>query len=150
MRSVFVFPAGEPTETAARLDRLMPGKDRYWSDGKLFIDLIDGQDEYLLVGWTPEEVRLLDSALGQRPSWALLVNVSGRIDGTAEMRTLVSHALGAGGGVAVDDYSDHCWTLEEILTECTVGGLGFFDFRTYDERQGKTWHFASESPEGQR
>ncbi|RFC78251.1 hypothetical protein [Streptomyces sp. AcE210] len=149
MRSVYVFPAGESTATAARLDRLMPGKDGYWSDGKLFIDFMDEQDDHLFVGWTPEDVRLLDSALGHRPTWALLVSVSSHIDGTAEIRALLSHVLEA-GGVGVDDYSDHCWTLEEIDTECKVDGLGFFDFRTHGERQGKqTWTFARASPESQ-
>ncbi|MGW5776439.1 hypothetical protein [Streptomyces sp. NPDC003863] len=149
MRSVFVFPAGESAATAARLDGLMPGKDGYWSDGKLFIDFMDEQDDHLLVGWTPEDVRLLDSALSHRPTWALLVSVSSHIDGTAEIRALLVHVLEA-GGVAIDDYSDHCWTLEEIDTECKVDGLGFFDFRTHDERQGQqTWTFARPNPESQ-
>ncbi|MFD3948041.1 hypothetical protein [Streptomyces sp. NPDC058579] len=145
MHSVFVFPAGESTATAARLDRLMPGKDGYWSDGKLFIDLMDEQGGHLFVGWTPEDVRLLDSTLGHRPAWALLVSVSSHIDGTAEIRALLSHVLEA-GGVAVDDYSDRCWTLEEIDTECKVDGLGFFDFRTHAARHGQqTWTIARAS-----
>ncbi|MER5736431.1 hypothetical protein ABT117_12260 [Streptomyces sp. NPDC002262] len=135
MRSVFLFPAGESTATAARLDRLMPGRGGYWSDGKLFIDLMDEQDDHLFPGWTPEDVRLLDSALGHRPGWALLVSVSSHMDGTAEIRALVSHVLEA-GGVTIDDYSDPCWTLEEIGTGCRVDGLGFFDFRTHAARHG--------------
>ncbi|MER6475055.1 hypothetical protein [Streptomyces filamentosus] len=135
MRSAFVFPDGGPTATVARLDRLMPGKDGYWSDGKLFVDFMDDQEGHLFAGWDPEDVRLLDSALGHRPSWALLVGVSSHIDGTAEIRAFVSHVLEA-GGVALDDYSDHCWTLEEIDAECKVDGLGFFDFRTHAARHG--------------
>ncbi|MEV7571276.1 hypothetical protein [Streptomyces tanashiensis] len=136
MRSVYVFPGGESTATAARLDRLMPGKDGYWSDGKLFIDFMDEQQgDHLYVGWTPEDIRLLDSTLGDRPTWALLVSVSSHIDGTAEIRALLSHVLEA-GGVAIDDYSDHCWMLEEINTECKIDGLGFFDFRTHAARHG--------------
>lgn len=135
MRSVYVFPVGESTATAARLDRLMPGKNGYWTDGKLYIDLEDEQDGHLFAGWDPEDVRLLDSALDHRPTWDLLVSVSSHIDGTAEIRNLLSHILKA-GGVAIDDYSDHCWTLEEIDTECKIDGLGFFDFRTHAARHG--------------
>ncbi|MGW1930938.1 hypothetical protein [Streptomyces sp. NPDC001919] len=107
MRSVYVFPAGESTATAARLDRLMPGKNGYWTDGKLYIDLEDEQDVHLFAGWDPEDVRLLDSALNHRPTWDLLVSVSSYIDGTAEIRYLLLHILKP-GGVSIDDYSDHC------------------------------------------
>jgi len=44
------------------------------------------------------------------------------------------HACYKKGGVAVDDYSDHCWTLHEIESALQVDGLGFFDFRTYHDR----------------
>ncbi|MFB6837599.1 hypothetical protein [Streptomyces sp. NPDC056361] len=145
MRTVYVFPAGDSTATAARLDQLMPGKDGYWSDGKLFIDFMDEQDDHLFLGWTPEDVRLLDSTFGQRPTWALLVSVSSHIDGPAEICALLSHVLEA-GGVAIDDYSDHCWTLEEIDTERKVDGLGFFDFRTHAARHDhQPWSIARAS-----
>ncbi|MEV4431068.1 hypothetical protein ACN9M0_00965 [Streptomyces sp. R-07] len=147
MRTVFVFPAGESTATAARLDRLMRGQDGYWTDGKLYIDLEDEQDGLLFTDWEPEDIRLVDSALGHHPTWALQVDVSGRIDGTAEIRSFLSHILEA-GGVAIDDYSEHCWTLEEINTECKVDGLGFFDFRTHYERYSQqAWTIARASAE---
>jgi len=37
------------------------------------------------------------------------------------------------GGVAVDDYSDHLWTREQIESGAVITGLHFFDFRTYQE-----------------
>ncbi|MFG3492770.1 hypothetical protein [Streptomyces sp. NPDC047972] len=145
MRTVHVFPAGDWSATATRLDRLMPGKDGYWSDGKLFIDLMDEPDGHLFASWTREDVRLVDAALGHRPTWGLLVGVSTHIDGAAEIRVLLSHVLEA-GGVAIDDYSDHCWMLQEIDTECTVGGLAFFDFRTHAARRGhQAWDTARAS-----
>ncbi|KOX37176.1 MULTISPECIES: hypothetical protein [unclassified Streptomyces] len=133
MRSVYVFPAGEPAATTARLDRLMPGENGYWSDGKLFVDLMDARKDHVFTGWTPGAVRMLDSAVGRRPAWALLVGVSGRIDGAAELRALLSHVLEA-GGVVVDDHSDHCWTLEDVDAGREVDGLGFFGFRAHRER----------------
>lgn len=127
MRSVFVFPNGEMAATIAILDRLLPGEAGHWSDGKLFIDLEQEQTGPLFTDWEPEAVRRLDEALGQHPTWALQIGVSGRIDGSTEVRDLLSHLLRA-GGVAVDDYSDHCWTLQEVQHELKVDGLGFFDF----------------------
>ncbi|WP_194927230.1 hypothetical protein [Catenulispora pinisilvae] len=42
------------------------------------------------------------------------------------------------GGVAVDDYSDQCWTLQEIESDLKVDGLGFFDFRGHYEQHYQT------------
>jgi hypothetical protein len=39
------------------------------------------------------------------------------------------------GGVAMDDYSAHAWTLKEIQSRVLAGGLRFFDYRTYHELQ---------------
>jgi hypothetical protein len=132
MRSVFVFPSGEMTATTATLDRMFPGQNGHWTDGKLFIDLYDEQNETLFTDWEPDDVRLLEAALGYHPTWELQVDISGGIDGTAEIRELLAHLLRE-GGVAVDDYSAHCWTLHEIDNELKVGDLGFFDFRTHYE-----------------
>ncbi|MFJ1540062.1 hypothetical protein ACIODS_16100 [Micromonospora chalcea] len=103
MRTVFVFPALAQAAVVALLDRLSPA------------------------------VRALSRARGGRPSWAVHVDVSGRVDGTAEVRRLTSVLLGQ-GGVAMDDYSDHVWTAEQIAADVTVDGLRFFDFRGHYER----------------
>jgi hypothetical protein len=50
--------------------------------------------------------------------------------GAAPFREFLAHVL-RDGGVAVDDYSDHCWTLQEIGSGEKFDGLGFFDFRTH-------------------
>ncbi|WP_370368558.1 hypothetical protein [Catenulispora sp. GP43] len=133
MRTVFVFPSGEMATTVATLDDLFDGQAGFWTDGQLYINLEDTRDGQLFSDWEPDDVRLLEAALGSRPFWALQVDISGRIDGTAEIRGLVSCLLQR-GGVAVDDYSGHCWTLREIENELRVDELGFFDFRTYHDR----------------
>jgi hypothetical protein len=130
MRTVFIFPSGEMAAATATLDRLFDGQAGDWTDGKLYINLENERDGLLFTDWEPDDVRRLEAALGSRPSWAVQVDISGRIDGTAEIRDLVSCLL-QDGGVAVDDYSDHCWTLCEIETDLKVDGLGFFDFRTH-------------------
>ncbi|MFD9258899.1 hypothetical protein [Streptomyces sp. NPDC059538] len=133
MRTVFIFPGGEMAATTATLDRLFDGQTGYWTDSKLYINLENERDGQLFADWEPDDVRRLEAALGSRPSWALQVDISGRIDGTAEIRNLASCLLQE-GGVAVDDYSDHCWTLHEIESALQVDGLGFFDFRAYHDR----------------
>ncbi|GHJ47514.1 hypothetical protein Cs7R123_48560 [Catellatospora sp. TT07R-123] len=130
MRSVFVFPAAGQAETAALLDRHCPQQRDPWLLAGCLYAGIDTEDVgHLYLDWEPEGVAALTAALGRRPGWAVQVDVSGRVDGTAEIRWLVGLLLEA-GGVAMDDYSDHPWTLPEIESDTVVDGLGFFDFRT--------------------
>ncbi|MFI5964745.1 hypothetical protein ACIA8J_21535 [Streptomyces asoensis] len=93
----------------------------------------DEETGCLFRDWEPDEVALLEAALGHRPTWAVQVNISGRIDGTAEVRDLAALLLRR-GGVAFDDYSEHAWTLREIESGAEIEGLRFFDFRAYHER----------------
>lgn len=134
MRSVFFFPAGERAATVAALDRHLPAQRYPWylEDG-LYIDIDDEQTGCLFSDWEPEEVALLDAAVGHHPAWAVQIDISGRIDGTAEVHRMAALLL-AQGGVAFDDYTEHPWTLQEIESGATVDGLRFFDFRGHHER----------------
>ncbi|MER7443866.1 hypothetical protein [Micromonospora avicenniae] len=133
MRTVFIFPAMEQAAVVALLDRLSPGQRHPWlMDGCLYGNLTS-EDEYLYLDWEPEAVQGLSRACGRRPSWVLQVDVSGRVDGTVEVRRLTL-ALLTQGGIAMDDYSDHPWTADEIARDVVVDGLRFFDFRTHHER----------------
>jgi hypothetical protein len=135
MRSVFVFPAGERAETVASLNRHLPQQGGSWTlDANLYIAIDDEQVGHLFSDWDPGDVAALEAAIGHHPTWAVEVEISGRIDGTAEVRQLVALLLGR-GGVATDDYSAHPWTLQEIESGAVAGGLRFFDYRTYDELQ---------------
>jgi hypothetical protein len=55
-----------------------------------------------------------------------VIDVSGRIDGTAEVHHLVARLLQR-GVVAMDDYSAHAWTLQEIESKTMIDGRRFFD-----------------------
>ncbi|MFE6886676.1 hypothetical protein [Streptomyces sp. NPDC057694] len=135
MRSVFVFPAGGRAETVASLDQHLPQHRDPWSlDGNLYIDIDDEESGQFFSDWDPDEVAVLVAAVGHHPGWAVQIDISGRIDGTAEIHRLVAQLL-QHGGVAFDDYSDHPWTLQEIESGTVIGGLRFFDFRTYHELQ---------------
>ncbi|MFJ8603598.1 hypothetical protein ACIREM_33800 [Streptomyces shenzhenensis] len=131
MRTVFVFPAGERAETVASLDRQLPVQRHPWNaGGSLYIEIVDEQAGRLFSDWDPDDVAVLEAAVGRRPTWAVQIDVSGRIDGTAEVHQLVELLL-EDGGVAIDDCSAHPWTLREINSGAVNDGLRFFDFRQW-------------------
>ncbi|KUJ56905.1 hypothetical protein ADL25_04885 [Streptomyces sp. NRRL F-5122] len=133
MRSVFVFPAGERAETVASLDRHLPEQRDPWTvEGNLYIEIDDEQAGYLFSDWDPDDMAALEAAVGHHPTWAVQIDISGRIDGTTEVRQLVELLL-QHGGVVTDDYSAHPWTLQEIKSGAVNDGLRFFDFRAYHE-----------------
>ncbi|MES0837790.1 MULTISPECIES: hypothetical protein [Nocardiopsidaceae] len=126
MRSVFVFPPGERSVTAALLDRSVPGQREPWIlDGVLYIDIDDEETGFLFSDWDPEDVAGLATAVGHRPAWAVQIDVSGRVYGIAEVHRAVALLL-ANGGVTVDDHSAHPWTLREIVSGAVVEGRRFF------------------------
>ncbi|GAA1829425.1 hypothetical protein GCM10009682_55430 [Luedemannella flava] len=134
MRSVFVFPTGERADTIALLDRhLLRQPGRWLLADRLYIEIDDEQTGYLFADLDRNDMALLEAALGHRPTWAVVVDISGRIDGTAEVRWLVALLL-ARGGVVLDDYSAHPWTPREIESGAVIDGLRFFDFRASHER----------------
>ncbi|GAA3250318.1 hypothetical protein ACFO1B_40045 [Dactylosporangium siamense] len=133
MRTVFVFPAGERADTVASLDRHLPQQRDPWTlAGNLYINIDDEQTGHLFADWDPDDVAVLEATVGHRPTWAVQIDISGRIDGTAEVHQLVALLL-EGGGVAIDDYSAHPWTLQEIESGAVIGSLRFFDSRAYHE-----------------
>jgi hypothetical protein len=84
-------------------------------------------------------VERLRAALGHVPEWTVSCDISGRIPGDTEIRAFVLELL-AEGGVAQDDYGDHCWTAAEIAEDRVVDGLRFFDYRASFERSRSLGH----------
>lgn len=133
MRSVFVFPAGERAETVASLDRHLPQQRDPWNlGGNLYIEIDDEQTGCLFSDWDSDDVAVLEATIGHHPTWAVQIDISGRIDGTSEVHQLVALLL-EHGGVATDDYSAHPWPLQEIKSGAVNDGLRFYDFRAYHE-----------------
>ncbi|MEV3858139.1 hypothetical protein AB0J38_27900 [Streptomyces sp. NPDC050095] len=133
MRTVFVFPTGARAKTIAALDRHLPEQRHPWTlDGDLSINIDDEQTGYLFSDWDPEDVAILEAALGHHPTWAVQIDISGQIDGTVEVHHMIALLL-EHGGVAMDDYTLHAWPLPEILSGTVIDGLRFFDFRGYHE-----------------
>ena len=81
-------------------------------DGVLYVRTRT-QESGLYGDWLYDDVVALERAFGAVPSWAVIAVVSGRVPGDTEVRALLRAVL-VGGGVAVDDYSSHPWTLDEV------------------------------------
>jgi len=101
-------------------------------DACLHIDVYrDGLLEYGIEG-----LQELKQSLGYTPTVSIGADVSGRHPGDDQVRSFVSTILKKFEGRARDDYSDHCWTIEEILSGHLAYGHPFFDYRGwYDSRE---------------
>src|SRR4051812_22037225 len=137
MRLVFVFPRQGHVDIVAALDALSPQQNEPWLvDDVLYVGLDSEDDGFLYADWEPEAVDHLTAVIGHRPAWAVVINVSGRVDGTEQLRRLVLSLLDV-GGVAMDDYSDHAWTANDIRSGARYEGLSFFDFRGAHDRRSQ-------------
>jgi len=119
MRSVYAFPRLAPDEAEAVLgeagerQELAPDLGAEWViDGCLYAR-IERDGARLWDDWSEKEVDRLDRQLGGLPAWGLVIDVSGHVDGGLEVTRLLRRLLEP-GGVALDDYSEHAWTLAEI------------------------------------
>jgi len=56
------------------------------------------------------------------------VDISGRHDGTTEVMELAIALLSKFPMYVMDDYTNHCWTYEEIANETKIERHKFFDY----------------------
>ncbi|MDA0172155.1 hypothetical protein OJ998_23835 [Solirubrobacter taibaiensis] len=144
MRTVFVFPRAPFDETIQRVQRLAaPTQAHPWiinsapkrrQNPAIYVDLATTNDSSpLYCDWEPEAMHALATALGALPYWAVTCDITGRIPGDEQIRAFVL-ALIEDGGVAMDDYSDHCWSADDIVSNRRVDGLKFFDYQLNYER----------------
>jgi hypothetical protein len=118
---VFAFPdlTADEAETLleAAGERQDPSPDldlgAEWVVDDCLYARVERDGAQLWADWAPKEVDRLDRQLGRLPTWGLVIDVSGRVDGRAEVTRLLRRLL-ATGGVALDDYSEHAWSLQEI------------------------------------
>ena len=82
----------------------------------------------LLAEAKPAEVDALIVSLGMMPAVTVMVEVSGRSPGDAEVLEFAALMLTEFRGVACDDYTSHCWTLPEIQSGAKIDGHTFFDY----------------------
>lgn len=139
VRSVFLFLRDATEQT---LDNLL--QQIYRSDlGPRWVVTVD-DDPCLYVNFytnareefeTNEWLALVE-ALGAEPAVSLQVDISGRHSGDQQVKEFVSTVLSNFNGVAMDDYTKHYWTLQEILSGRREEGHPFFDYNgRHRERQ---------------
>ena len=141
MRSVLIYltHATEP-EVADWLQQRYPlQQGPPWiaervGDAVLYIDIYRDLDTEFEV----ETYFSLLECLGAEPTLSIIADVSGRHPGDTEVYELVCSALSAFEGVAQDEYTDHCWSLEEIEQAQQREGHPFFDYRGWYESEGIT------------
>ncbi|MFI7604850.1 hypothetical protein ACIBTV_06985 [Micromonospora sp. NPDC049366] len=120
--NAFVFPAMTKADVMRLLGALAHAQPGQWvAPGPVFVWLVE-EDRHLYVDWEAHMVAMLDRAVDQRPTWAVQVNY--RVSRREEMVAL-TRALLQSGGVAVDDFVEHIWTAEEIMTDALVRARRF-------------------------
>ena len=143
MRSIFLHLRGA---TKAEVNHLLQricrtGKGPEWvfdvgGESYLYIDFyLDGRREF-----EPEDWAALVESLGGDPAVSLIVDISGRHPGDRELKEFVSAVLSKFDGFAQDEYTTHCWTLQEIASGHQEEGHPFFDYLG--------WHNKRQNPTG--
>lgn len=75
-----------------------------------------------------EEKTYFDKLDGEHKRYACWqIDISGRHDGTAEIKQLLGALFSELSGFVVDDYTDYFWTFSEIDNDTRVEGHTFFD-----------------------
>lgn len=151
MRSVFAHLIGVTKEVVgSRLSEFADPSGSEWffprgSEAKtLYIRLYDD----LEIEVEPEDLEELKVSLGRLPDVSVMADISGRIPGDAEARQFVEFMLQQFQGVAWDDYTMHCWTLDEIKSGHQVSGHPFFDYEGWHrEKSGPHVQEAVAAPE---
>jgi hypothetical protein len=98
--------------------------------------IVSDNDPCLYIDNTPLEeidlsfedsgIPLLYSQMKNPVVWA--VDISGRHNGTAEVMELATALLSTFMMYLMDDYTNHCWTYEEITMNTKIEGHKFFDY----------------------
>jgi hypothetical protein len=96
-----------------------------------------GQHEVVLYIRIPKDLKKefetyeyteLSLALRVEPSIGLFAHINGRYEGTKEATLFVTSILKQFEGVAFDEFTNHWWTLDEIVNDKIIGGFHFFDY----------------------
>lgn len=101
-------------------------------DPHLYIDFYtDGPREFEAEDWAA-----LVRTIGCEPAVSLIVGASGRHPGDEALKEFLSMVLSKFDGFAQDEYTEHCWTLKEIVSGHQEDGHPFFDYLGwYEERR---------------
>ena len=138
MRSIlFVFEEINKNNVANFLDRHC---DESWTEGqyKQWNILKNGDPIFYIRNIEPIELLLngmeedeKQDVISQNNLLCSLlccqIDISGRHEGTPEIKALLSQLFSATRGYAMDDFTNHLWSYDEIENDVSVKGHGFFD-----------------------
>src|SRR5262245_58697757 len=131
MRSIFLHLKKTTSEAVAfALDEICGGRqgtDLHWvypsaQRTVLYIGFFADYEEF-----EPEDWDRLQQTLRQKPDVSIIADITGRESGQPEVHAVVRLILERVDGVAQDDYTFQCWTLDEIERDCLADGHPFFD-----------------------
>ena len=129
MRSVYLFIQATEDQLRTHFDSLAPraGGAEQWifpsTEKKvLYIELANDLYEEL----EPDTLQELDAFFGGRRAQCICIDVSRNYAGDREVEDVVLASLRGFKGVAMDDESEHLWTVEEIESGHIVRGRKFF------------------------
>jgi hypothetical protein len=129
MRSVYVFVRASSDALRAYLESLAPrvGQAEQWiypntAKKVLYIEVVDDLYDEL----EPETVKALLARFGGERVRCVCIDVSRHHSGGSEVEDVVLGLLRMFDGVAMDDGSEHLWTLEELEAGQTYQEHRFF------------------------
>jgi hypothetical protein len=96
----------------------------------LFLDFYDELESQA----DPKELAVLKATFGRMPDVVVMVTISPRIAGDAEVASLANVLLQTFRGTVWDDYTTHCWTLDQIKSGTKVFGHPFFDYAGWQKK----------------
>jgi hypothetical protein len=106
---------------------------RQAGDPVLYIDLYRDMD----AEYEADDICSLVDCLKRRPSISVIADVSGRHFGDEEVREFVSVLLQVFDGIAQDEYTNHCWTREQVMSGHKVQDHTFFDYNGWHKEYSK-------------
>jgi len=113
MRSAFVFTEVCAEAVGELLDNVGTKEADQWIvEGVLYVEIQEPPD--WSDGWPDALVEELTATFGHAPPRLVAISLSGRPAAQAAAKRTVAALVQVGVGVAVDDYSGHLWTTEEI------------------------------------
>ena len=148
MRSVYVYLKSAPlTDVSEWLTRncVYQGIDSPWlvvkeNDPVMYIRIEPGNEymAFMAKHDCEDEIEAVVQAFGGPPSLVIIVDISGRHDGTSEVHDLMKGLLSTYDGYAQDDFSEHLWSYEQIADSSEYAGHPFFDFKGWYREDRKS------------
>jgi hypothetical protein len=126
VRSVFVFTTVDRPSLEKTLDLLGERQTDQWVLWEVLDVRIDEPPDWA-DGLEPHRQQAIASAMGGVPPRVVVADISGRVPGLGEARRLAHAVLELGKGVALDDYSDHAWSIAEIDELVAIEDRHFFE-----------------------